>query len=206
MSHADHLVIALDNERSILASLERLLAIHGHPVRTHENAEEFFSAGPPKVPACLLLDQQLDDGATGVEVHAEIQRRNWNLPTIFLTAYGNVPLVVETMRSGASGFLTKPYDPQQLLKEIDKALAHARSLHENDRKNADLLAKAATLTPREREVVVLVVAGLINKQIADRLDLAEVTVKLHRGRAMRKLGAGNPAELAQIAIRTGIVG
>ena len=200
------LVIALDDERSILTSLERLLPEHGYPVRTHRDPDEFFRAGlPPDIPACLLLDQQLDNGVTGVEVHAEMQRRNWKLPTIFLTAHGNVPLVVRAMRAGADGFLTKPYEPEHLLLEINRAIAHSRSLLEEEEKLVSLCRKAASLTPREKEVVSLVVDGLINKEIADRLNLAQVTVKLHRGNAMRKFGAGNPAELCKLAIQSGLV-
>ena len=205
MTSPDHLVIALDNDQSILTSLERLLSAHGHPLRTHDNPTDFFRAGMPGVPACLLLDQQLDDGATGTRVHTEMHRRGWNLPTIFLTAHGSIPMAVESIRAGADGFLSKPYKPDDLLREIDRALDHSRSLAAKHRKHKNLLARAATLTRREREVAGLVVKGHINKEIADLLGLALVTIKVHRGRAMHKLGAGNPAELGQLAIQAGII-
>lgn len=205
MNELDHLVIALDDDPAVLRSLEHLLSSHGHPLRTHLDAEDFFAAGPPKVPACLLLDHQLGNGVTGVDVHAEMKKRDWDLPTIFLTAHWDVQLVVRAMREGADGFLAKPYEPADLLKEITRALAHARSLSKQGEKSAELLARAATLTPREREVVTLVVEGMLNKEIADRMDRALVTIKLHRSRAMHKLGAGNAAELAQLAIKAGII-
>ena len=112
MSGPGHVVLALDDDPAILSSLENLLKAHGHPVRLHADPEALFQAGLPDVPACLLLDQQLADGVIGTAVHAEIQARGWNLPTIFLTAHWNVPLVVGAMRAGADGFLTKPYDPE----------------------------------------------------------------------------------------------
>jgi FixJ family two-component response regulator len=206
MNRHDSLVVALDDDRPILASLERLLSARGYPVRTHLDPDDLFRAGPPESPACLLLDYSLEARLNGIEVHAEMLRRGWNLPTIFLTAHGNIPLVVQAMRSGADGFLAKPYDPEELLAEIERALAHARKLADDEKMRVALRAKVATLTPRERNVVALIVAGHINKEIADRLGLALVTVKVHRGRAMQKLGAGNPAELARIAIRAGIDG
>jgi len=205
MSTLQDLVIILDNDRSILASLGRLLPAHGYAVRTHDNHEDFLRAGQPEGPACLILDYQLDGDVTGTAVHAEMHSRGWKLPTIFLTGHGTIPLVVRTMREGADGFLTKPCDPQQLLLEIDRALARSRALVKERAEHNRLLDLAATLTPREREVVILIVAGHLNKEVADLLGIALITVKVHRGRAMHKLGAGNAAELAQLAIRAGIV-
>jgi len=204
MTDPDHLVIALDDEPTVLTSLQRLLSGHGHPLRTHLTADDFFAAGLPAVPACLLLDHQLGNDVTGLDVHAEMKRRHWDIPTIFLTAHWDVPLVVSAMRKGADGFLTKPYDPDELLKEISRALDHARSLAKEGGKLSALQTRAATLTPRERQVVDLVAQGLLNKEIADHLKLALITVKVHRGRAMRKLGAGNAAELGRIAAKAGI--
>ena len=206
MTSPDHLVIALDDDPSILSSLQLLLADHGHPLRTHGSSEDFFCAAPPEVPACLLLEQQLGGGVRGTDVFTEMHRRGWNLPTIFLTAHGNIPLVVEAMRAGADGFLSKPYDPGQLLGEIDRALDRSRSLADEHRKLHDLQERAATPTRREREILGMVVDGNLNKEIADLLGIALITVKIHRGRVMHKLGAGNPAELGRLAIQAGIVG
>ena len=205
MNDGKYLVLALDDEPAVLTSLGRLLTVRGHPVRLHADPEDLFRAGPPAVPACLLLDQQLGEGSTGVEVHAEMKRLGWDVPTIFLTAHWNVQLVVDAMRHGADGFLTKPYDPEELLREIAKALDRSRSLIRAGVKLADLRLRAESLTPRERSIVTLVIGGLLNKEIADRLKLAVVTIKVHRGRAMCKLGAGNPAELVKLATMAGIV-
>ena len=205
MTHGDHLVLVLDDDQSILTGLERLLTTHGYRVRLHAESDDFFRAGLPKVPACLLLDNQLGHGMTGVQVHAELHRRGWNLPTVFVTAHWNVQTVVNVMRAGADGFLTKPYNPHDLLDAVEQALHRARSQQRDTLLTANVRARAATLTAREREIVRLIVAGLLNKQIADQLDLALVTVKVHRGRAMRKLGAGNPAELAHAAALAGII-
>lgn len=200
----NHTVLVLDDDASILSSLERLLTAHGYSVRLHAEPDHFFRAGLPQVPACLLLDNQLGNGRTGVEVHAEMQRRGWDIPTVFVTAHWDVQTVVRAMRAGADDFLAKPFDPTALMAAVAQALQRARTNHRNGLQIAESRAKAASLTPREREIVRLIVSGLLNKEIADQLELAVVTVKVHRGRAMHKLGAGNPAELARLAALTGI--
>ena len=205
MSASETLVLALDDDPVVLASLEHLMAANGHPVQVYSDSKEFFRAGPPSVPACLLLDQELGSGVTGVEVHAEMQHLGWELPTIFLTAHWDVQVVVDVMRAGADGFLTKPYDPNKLLREVTRALARSRTLIAAGLELAELRARADSLTPRERSIVSLVVAGRLNKEIAGDLDLALVTVKVHRGRAMHKMAAGNAAELAHLAAMAGIV-
>ncbi len=200
MMDYDHQVVVLDDDHSHLTGLGRLLTTKGFRVRLHAEADGFFHAGMPAVPACLLLDNQLSDTMSGVQVHAEVQRRGWNLPTIFLTAHWNVQSVVNAIRAGADAFLTKPYDPDELLKAVGQALKRSQAFHQNGQVSAaEAKTRVASLTTREREIVRRVVAGKLNKEIADQLDLALVTVKVHRGRAMRKLGAGNPAELARIA-------
>lgn len=205
MTPDDHAVLVLDDDHAILGGLERLLSGHGYRVRLFSESEDFFRAGIPSVPACLILDNQLNNGMTGLQVHAELQRRGWEIPTVFLTAHWNVQSVVSAMRAGADGFLTKPFDPTELVEAVAQALERARERHNGNRLAADARSRAASLTIREREIVCLVVSGLLNKEIADQLDLALVTVKVHRGRAMQKLGAGNPAELARIAALAGLV-
>jgi len=200
-----HLVFVLDDDPSVLRGLERLLKARGYTVATFQEAEAFFEALPPSLPACLILDNQLGDGITGLGVHAELQRRGWFIPTVFLTAHWNVQSVVQAMRAGADGFLTKPFDPDELVQAVADALARASARHDELSQAVDARSFATSLTSREREIVKLVVAGLINKEIADRLNLALVTVKVHRGRAMRKLGAGNAAELARIAGLAGLL-
>lgn len=204
MTHESHAVLVLDDDPSIRRSLDRLLTGYGYQVRLHQSPEDFFLAGLPAVPACLILDHHLGNGLTGVEVHAELQRRGWNLPTVFMTAHWNVQMVVNTIRAGASGFLTKPCDPAELVQAVAQALQRSQARQNDGEEAAEAHVRAASLTAREREIVRLVVAGLLNKEIADQLDIALVTVKLHRGRAMHKLGAGNPADLARIAMLAGL--
>lgn len=199
------LVLVLDDDPSILAGVERLFASRGFRVRPYATAEEFLAAGLPDEPACLLLDNQLGDGMSGVEVHAEMRRRGWDLPTVFVTAHWNVQSVVQAMQTGADGFLTKPYDPAELLAEVELALQRAHARWHDGLQTQDALARAATLTPREREIVRLILGGLINKEVAAQLDISLVTVKVYRGRAMRKLGAGNAAELARLAALGGLM-
>ena len=199
------MVIVLDDDRSLLSGLERLLLAHGYDVRLHATAEDFFQAGMPEVSACLLLDNQLDGGTTGVEVHEELQRRGWNLPTIFLTAHWNVAAVVKAMREGADDYLTKPFDPADLVAVLKRSFQRSQAMRRDADQAAAARALCAKLTPRERDVVRLVVKGMINKEIAAKLGLALVTVKVHRGHAMRKLDAGNPAELTRIATLAGLV-
>lgn len=204
MTDREHLVLVLDDDSSVLTGLERLLTGHGYRVRLYRDPDAFFRDGLPTVPACLLLDNNLNHGQSGIEVHAEVLRRGWHLPTIFLTGQWNVQEVVAAIRAGADGFLTKPYDPEELLTNVAEALERACSHQHHQRLATEIRSRAATLTTREREVVCLVVAGKLNKEIADELKLALITVKVHRGRAMKKLGAGNAAELARIANLAGL--
>lgn len=195
----------LDDDQSIRSSLEILLKAHGYKVRSHAEPDGLFAAGPPTGTACLLLDHQLGNGVTGVQVHQQMLERGWDFPTIFLTAHWNVHSVVTAMRAGADGFLSKPFDPAELIKAVKDALQRACERLRDHHQIADARARMATLTNREREVVSLVTTGLLNKEIADRLNLALVTVKVHRSRAMQKLNAGNPAELAKIATLAAMV-
>lgn len=196
-THKDQVVV-LDDNLAVRESLEQLLMSHGYSVRLHADPEDFFQVGLPPVNACLLLDNHLGEYMSGMLVHAEIVRRGWFIPTIFLTAHWNVQMVVNAMRTGADGYLTKPFDPAELLAAVASALRHSRNRRQEAFRVTDARARIAALTPREREIVQLVVNGHLNKEIADRLDIALITVKVHRGRAMRKLGAGNAAELARI--------
>lgn len=198
------MVVVLDDDPSVLKSLEHLLTDHGYKVRLHQDADSFFDSGLPEFPACLLLDNNLNHGSSGIEVHAELVRRDWSLPTIFLTGHWDVQAVVTAIRSGADGYLTKPYKPSELLANVKEALKHSQASHQYDLLAAEAKARAATLTKREREVCRLITAGNLNKEIADQLNLALITVKVHRGRSMKKLGAGNAADLARIANLAGL--
>lgn len=204
MSLGDPIVLILDDDPALVASVEQLLVGQGLRVRAHTETDDFFQAGLPPAPACLLLDNQLGAGLSGVQVHEEILRRGWFIPTVFLTGSWDLQMVVKVMRTGADGFLAKPFDPRDLLKEVKQALQRARTDFQNGFKAADARARAATLTQREHDIVALVTEGLRNKEIAAELNLAEITVKVHRARAMEKLNAGNPADLAHLAALAGI--
>lgn len=204
MIGTDHMVLVLDDDPALVGSVERLLNGQGFQVRAHTESDDFFQAGIPTIPACLLLDNHLGDGITGVQVHEEILRRGWFIPTVFLTGSWDVQTVVKVMRAGADGFLTKPFDPKELVAEVARALRRSVDGMRERSKTEAIRARAATLTRRERMVVALVIEGLLNKEIASQLGIAVVTVKVHRARAMEKLGAGNPAELTHLAALAGI--
>lgn len=200
----EHEVLVLDDNPSVRRGLERLLASNGFKVRLHHDPDDFLNSGPPEVPACLLLDNQLEARLSGIEVHAEIVNRGWNLPTIFLTAHWNVQSVVSAIRAGADGFLTKPYDSRELLVEVGRALDRARISYGEHEEAATIRRRYQSLTPRERQILDLALDGFINKEISTQLGIALVTVKVHRGRAMNKLGAVNIADLARMARLAGI--
>jgi FixJ family two-component response regulator len=200
----DHLVLILDDDPSVLESLKKLLKVNGFRVRLHADSKEFFQAGLPSVPSCLVLDHQLGNGDTGVQVYDEMGRRGWEIPTVFVTAHWNIQSVVSAMRNGADGFLSKPFDPEELVTEVSRALQCAIDRDQNGDDAAAARKRAASLTPREIEIVNLVVKGLLNKEIADQLGLALVTIKVHRGRAMLKMGVRNSAELGRVAMLAGL--
>jgi len=205
VADANPQVLVLDDNYTVLRSLKRLLDANGYSVRLHTEPEDFFRVGVPSVPSCLLLDNELGDHMTGVEVYAEIQRLNWNLPTVFVTAHWSVQSVVRAMRLGADDFLVKPYGTAELLTAVARAVQRWRTQQRDRLQVATTLTQAAALTQREREIVRLVATGLRNKEIAEHLHIALITVKIHRSRAMQKLGAGNTAELARLASLAGIL-
>lgn len=200
----DHTVLVLDDDSKSRAGLEQLLGSHGYMVRAHSQAEEILQAELPTVPGCLLLDYHLGGGMNGLQVHQELQKRGCNLRTVFLASEWNVKTVVAAMRAGADNFLTKPYNPAELLESLAQALQRARAMHQAETLAESHRARAATLTDRERQIIRLVVDGRLNKEIADQLGLALITVKVHRGRAMKKLCVGNPAELACVTRLAGL--
>lgn len=196
-------VLILDDDLAVLASLERLLKVHGFDVQTYSTPAELLLVGPSQVPSCLLLDQHLGE-TKGTQVHAEMIRRGWNLPTVFLTADIDIHTVVKAMRGGADNYLAKPFDPEELINVVRDASERALQMFLERSEVSELRQRAILLTARERTIVSMVAKGMLNKQIAHELDLALVTVKLHRGRAMQKLGAQNAAELARIALKVGL--
>jgi FixJ family two-component response regulator len=194
------LIHVVDDDESQRVALLRLLGAAGFETRGYGSTGEFLLQPLPDRPACLLLDMHLP-GPSGLELQAALQRQGSGLPVVFLTGYGDVASSVQAMKAGAVDFLSKPIERDALLDAIGRALARDRALRAAGREAADLRSRFAALTPREREVFDGVVAGKLNKQIADAIGIAERTVKLQRAQMMRKLGAGSAAELGALAER-----
>jgi RNA polymerase sigma factor (sigma-70 family) len=187
-SLSDALVYVVDDDESIRAALVGLLRSVGIQVRAFESADDFLGSEMSDVPGCLILDVRLR-GASGLTLQQDTLKENIRLPIIFLTGYGDIEMSVKAMKAGAFDFLTKPFKDQDLLDTIAAALKRDREFRLQERLVAGIRQTYDELTPREREVISLVADGLLNKQIADRLGLSEVTVKIHRAQAMRKLKA-----------------
>jgi FixJ family two-component response regulator len=205
MSTLQGTIWILDSDRDFVAWLKGLLVSQAHQVRIWRKPEDLFSGGRPAEPVCLLLACEHGNGVSGRSVLERIRRQGWEIPTLILAREWTPRMIVEAIRGGAEDFIPKPCEENELMGAISNALANARLRHHNDILVTRAVERAATLTDREREVVELVVSGMLNKEVANHLGLAVVTVKVHRARAMRKLQAGNAAELARIAAAAGLV-
>ncbi|MDQ0347609.1 response regulator transcription factor [Ancylobacter vacuolatus] len=194
----DAVVYVVDDDRSILASLESLLSSEGYEVRAYESPRDFLNARCPDLPGCLILDVRLR-GASGLEFQRELARAGIATPIVFITGHGDVPMSVTAMKSGAVEFLLKPFRDQDLLDAVREGVARDRRRRARDAELGALRARQAALTPRERELMPLIASGLMNKQIAARLQLSEATVKVHRAQIMQKLEAKTIADLVRIA-------
>lgn len=191
-------VFVLDTDDRARASTARFLASEGFAVRAFSEPEGILAGGLAGEPGCLLLEVKLG-GVNGLEFVQEHVATGHHFAVIFLTAHGDVPTAVQAMRIGAYDFLEKPYDPWVLVNSVSNAIVAIRRQWETQSKLDDLRGRAASMTRRERQVIALMMQGLLNKEIASQLNLAEVTVKMHRSRAMQRLGAHNAAELTRIA-------
>jgi len=196
-------VYVVDDDESIRRSLARLLRAAGFTVETFSSAQAFLAHDPPDRVACIVLDVRLP-GVSGLDLQSALLGAGRAMPIIFITGFGNVPMSVQAMKGGAIDFLQKPYDEKELLGAVERALARERHARADRAERLVVQRRFDTLTPREREVLRLVVAGLLNKQIAFNLGAAEKTVKIHRGRVMHKMQAESVADLVRMTQRIGI--
>jgi len=203
MSEHAAVVFVIDDDPSMLRSLASLLRSVGLEARVFSSAPEFMRAQRPDAPGCLVLDVRLP-GMSGLAFQQELAKAGIALPVIFITGHGDVPMTVRAMKAGAVEFLTKPFDDQLLLDAINGAIERDRERRRTAAQLTELQTRYRTLTEREREVFKLVIAGRLNKQIADDLSLSVVTVKVHRAHVMRKMLAKSVVDLVRMADQLGV--
>ena len=191
-------VYVVDDDDSVLKALRRLIRSVGLEVETFSSAAMFMKRTATDLPACLVLDVRLT-GKTGLDLQSDLGEAQRVLPIIFLTGYGDIPMSVRAMKKGAVDFLQKPCNDRELLDAIERALARSREGQAQIAEHRELERRVGTLTPREREVLSLVITGKLNKEIAAELGAAEKTIKVHRGRMMKKMQADSVAELVAMA-------
>ena len=196
-------VFVVDDDAYVREGLKSLLRSVNLQVETFGSASEFLQTKLPDAPGCLVLDVRLP-GLSGLDFQTELARAGIAIPIIFITGHGDIPMSVKAIRAGAVEFLTKPFREQDMLDAISAALEKDRSRREQDKKNSELRKLFDSLTSREQEVMGLVTAGLMNKQTAAKIGVSEITVKVHRGNAMRRMGARSLADLVRMADALGV--
>ena len=203
MSNVAPVVFVVDDDPSVRRAIQRLVESVGLQVELFASAQEFLRSERPDAPSCLVLDIRLP-GISGLDFQRQLAEANIHIPIIFITAHGDIPMTVRAMKAGAVEFLTKPFRDQDLLDAIQIALERDRTRRAQEAEVAKLRERYESLTPREREVMPLVVSGLLNKQIAAEIGASEATVKVHRSQLMRKMGAESVADLVRMAAEMGI--
>jgi FixJ family two-component response regulator len=196
-------VYVVDDDASVRRGLSNLIRSVGLRVEVFASASEFLAAKRPDAPACLILDVRMP-GLSGLDFQTELTKARNRIPIIFITGHADIPMTVKAMKAGAIEFLTKPFRDQDLLDAVQVALERARVAYQNEQSAAQLRAKFEALTPREQEVMAWVTGGLLNKQVAAEIGVTEITVKVHRGKLTRKMGARSLAELVKMADMLGI--
>jgi FixJ family two-component response regulator len=202
-SEPQSMVYVVDDDASMRDAMERLFRSVGLKAEVFASTSEFLRNKPADVPCCLVLDVRLP-GLSGLEFQTELAKENIQIPIIFMTGHGDIPMTVKAMKAGAVEFLPKPFRDQDMLDAVRVGIERDRSRRDGERAMSGLREKFKSLTQREQEVMMFVTAGLMNKQIAGEMQLAEITVKLHRGSVMRKMGAKSLADLVRMADIVGI--
>ena len=205
MQESESIVFIIDDDPLYRGSAERLVRSVGLRVQSFESAREFLSSRRPNVASCLVLDVRMP-GLSGLDLQLELAKVGVQMPIIFVTGHGDIPMSVQAMKAGAVEFLAKPFRDQALLDAINQAIERDRVTRRQRAKSVELRRRYESLGPREREVFECVVSGMLNKQMADKLGTTERTIKFHRGQIMRKMEAKSVAELVRFAYGLGIAG
>src|SRR5215472_4253579 len=203
MSPATPIVFVVDDDISVRESLELLIRCEGWQPQTFASAQEFLDRPRVLVPSCLVLDVSLP-GLNGLDLQNRIAAERTDMPIIFITGHGDVPMTVQAMKAGAEEFLTKPFGDDVLLNAIRHALEHSQTVLSQEAEMQALRDRYASLTSRERQVMALVVTGLLNRQVGGELGISEITVKAHRGKVMQKMKANSLPDLVKMSARLGL--